>query len=591
AYTEAEPTRYRWSQKSTYHIFKVNVDGSNLRQLTDGAVNDFDPACMPDGRVVFISERRGGFGRCHGRPVPSFTLHSMLPDGDDIRCLSPHETNEWHPSIDNDGMIVYTRWDYVDRGFNQAHHPWVTTPDGRDSRGVHGNFARTHGGRPQMEMDVRAIPGSRKYVATACGHHGQAYGSLVAIDPGVEEDNLMSTTRRLTPEVRFPESDGGLRRYATAWPLSEYFYLCVYDPDGSARRGTKNNYAICLLDAFGNKEELYRAADISCLSPIPLRPRPKPPVISRLAEPNPPPTWTSPARIRRPEDAPSDSPPRPGMIAETVPAAVLDVYDTQDSWPAGTKITALRIVQLLPKTTPPANSPRIGYGDQKSARAVLGTVPVEPDGSAHFLLPVSIPVYFQALDPNGMAVQSMRSATYAHPEQRLFCQGCHARRWRAPAQRPARTPLALRRGPSAIQPEVDGSRPFSFPRLVQPVLDRHCVPCHVKDRDGKAPDLTTGELKRNGGQFYPSYRSLQKFAFYFDNAVWTVPRTVPGKFGARASKLYEMLAHGKHKDRVRLSKGDLHRITLWLDCNSDFFGSYEDLKAQAQGQIVPPTLE
>ncbi|MGB2822174.1 MAG: NPCBM/NEW2 domain-containing protein, partial [Phycisphaerae bacterium] len=186
AYTEAEPTRYRWSQKSTYHIFKVNVDGSNLRQLTDGAVNDFDPAWMPDGRVVFISERRGGFGRCHGRPVPSFTLHSMLPDGDDIRCLSPHETNEWHPSIDNDGMIVYTRWDYVDRGFNQAHHPWITTPDGRDSRAVHGNFAKTHGGRPQMEMDTRAIPGSRKYVATACGHHGQAYGSLVAIDPGVE---------------------------------------------------------------------------------------------------------------------------------------------------------------------------------------------------------------------------------------------------------------------------------------------------------------------------------------------------------------------------------------------------------------------
>ncbi|MBC8373489.1 MAG: NPCBM/NEW2 domain-containing protein, partial [Planctomycetes bacterium] len=125
---EKDRLRYRqWTEHNTWKIFRVNSDGSNLRQLTDGTTNDFDPCFLPSGRIVFISERRGGYGRCHGRPVPSFTLHSMNGDGTDIVRLSHHETNEWQPSVDNNGMIVYTRWDYVDRGFNQAHHPWLTT--------------------------------------------------------------------------------------------------------------------------------------------------------------------------------------------------------------------------------------------------------------------------------------------------------------------------------------------------------------------------------------------------------------------------------------------------------------------------------
>jgi hypothetical protein len=118
-----------WTEHTTFHIFKVNVDGTGLRQLTDGPVNDLFPYPLPNGRIVFVSERCGGFGRCHARPVPTYTLYSMNADGTDITLLSAHETNEWHPSVDNDGMIVYTRWDYVDRGDNQAHHPWITYPD------------------------------------------------------------------------------------------------------------------------------------------------------------------------------------------------------------------------------------------------------------------------------------------------------------------------------------------------------------------------------------------------------------------------------------------------------------------------------
>jgi hypothetical protein len=573
AYTEAEPTRYKWTEKSTFHIFKVNVDGSPLVQLTDGPANDFDPCWLPNGRIVFISERRGGYGRCHPRPVPLYTLHSMNADGSNIIRLSHHEGNEWHPSIDRNGMIVYTRWDYVDRGNIQAHHPWITTPDGYDARAIQGNYGKSKGARPTMEMDLRAIPVSHKYIATAAAHHSQSYGSLVLIDPRIKDDDAMAPLKRLTPEVPFTEaeirySDGQV--YATAWPLSEYFYLCVYDCDGSAERGTRNNYGIYLVDAFGNKELIYRDPSISCLSPIPLRPRQKPPVLAGVST--------------IPKQPPSE-------YLQTAPVGVINVYNSQQPFPEATIIKALRIIQILPKTTPLINEPRIGYGNEKGARAVLGTVPVETDGSAYFNLPIGKSVYFQVLDENGLAVQSMRSDTYVNPGQRLLCRGCHEPLLSAPVV-PKRLPLAFRRPPSKIQPDVEGSNPFSFPRLVQSVLERKCVTCHEKEP--KAPNLRKGDWKKNPDYRYTSYENLREYAFFFGSFrneydPWTTPRTIPGRFGARASKLYEILKQGHHD--VILSKEDLHRITLWLDCNSDFFGSYENTEAQAKAEIVQPILE
>jgi len=285
-------------------------------------------------------------------------------------------------------------------------------------------------------------------------------------------------------------------------------------------------------------------------------------------------------------------PGRPPLPASELPktgrVGVINVYDGLLPWPQGTQIRALRLVQALPKTTPHADNPRIGYGHQKNARKVLGTVPVEADGSAFFEMPVDVPVFFQALDADGMAVQSMRSDTYVHPGETLLCQGCHDSR-SATTVPTSRGGMAFQRAPSTIVPDVEGSNPFSYPRLVQPVLDRNCVPCHTKNKDKRPPDLTAGDYHKNHSHWYTSYQNLQKYAFFFDNAVFTTPRTIPGHFGARASKLYQMIEKGHHD--LKLSKEDLHRITLWLDCNSDFFGAYKNTLAQAEGKVVTPELE
>ena len=563
-----DPARGHWAEGRCYHIYRVNTDGTDLRQLTDGTWNDFDPCWLPNGRIAFISERRGGYLRC-GRVCPTYTLYDMDANGSDIRCLSPHETNEWHPSVTPDGRIIYTRWDYVDRHGCTAHQPWTTSTDGRDARALHGNFS-PRSSRPDMELDIRAIPGSRKFMATAAPHHGQAYGSLVLIDPAVQDDDRMAPVTRLTPDIGFPESQGGAEAYGSAWPLSEDFFLCVYDPAMALPGlGNRGNYGLYLVDSFGNKELLYQDPSIACLNPVPLRATAKPPVVPSLP-------------------APAAAQPGEGVLA------VVNVYESLKPWPKDTRITALRVFHALPMSVPSGQPPhevglRIASGGDSVtiARTVLGTVPVEADGSVQFAVPAGKELFFQALDEKGLAVQSMRSATYVQAGERLVCQGCHEPKTAAPTA-PASVPLAFRRPPARLQPEAAGSAPFSYPLLVQPVLDRHCADCHKK-HPGKAPSLEGTPATQGNRQWTVSYQNLApRYGFwdYRDSL-----RTTPGQFGARASKLYALLEKGHHD--VVLPPADLRRITLWLDSCSVFYGVYEKEGGQAQlrGQPAFPTLE
>ncbi|MDR0392302.1 MAG: NPCBM/NEW2 domain-containing protein, partial [Planctomycetaceae bacterium] len=578
---------YQWTEGNCYHLFEANIDGSNLIQLTDGAWNDIDPCYLPNGRIVFISERRGGFGRCHGRPCPSYTLHSILPDGSDITVLSPHETNEWAPAVDNNGMIIYTRWDYVDRGFNQAHHPWITYPDGRDPRAIQGNYSEVEESRPHFENSFQPIPNSHKLIGIAQGHHTQYFGSIILLDPNIPDDeeggDPMAPLRRVTPEQPFPEVENhphtkDSTNYGQPFPISEDFYLVVYDPFSAMNKGHANNYGIYLLDSFGNKTLLYRDPDISCQCPIAIKPRPIPPVIPHQTLVGLPPNVKS---------AQTDSD-KNKTLPTTGVVGVINMYETNRPFPPDAKIKELRIVQILPKTTPINNVPRIGYCDETGARKILGTVPVESDGSCRFELPVDVPVYFQALDEEGVAVQTMRSATYIKSGEMLTCLGCHEGRQRATAK-PTFFPTAFRRQPSTIKPEVEGSNPFSFPRLIQPILDKHCVSCHDEEaKTGKTftlgKTIKMGPYKGSGRkeQFFESYLNLEKHIFILRNIKvsnnkplhsWAIARTFPEQFGTKKSPLWKLLKSGHYK--VSLSPSEYRAIALWIDNNADFYGAFE----------------
>jgi hypothetical protein len=576
---------YLWLPERVFHVFKMDIDptlgaGSDLTQLTFGRYNDFDPCFLPSGRIAFISGRTGGNQRCGTRMCSTYTLHAMMPDGSDVIRLSYHDTNEWHPSVDNDGMIVYTRWDYVDRDSDIAHHIWHCFPDGRDPRSYHGNWPDKREMRPWMEMAIRAIPNSSKYVAVSTPHHGQNYGSMVMIDLRKEDDKAMSQVKRVTPEAHLPESESapgvamgkGRHRnngetYGQPWPLSEDYYLSVYDY-------SKSNYGVYLVDSFGNRELLYRDPSISCLDPIPLKARKRPPAI---------PVATKQAKADK--DVPGED-----LSEGTV--TVMNIYEGEYDWPEGTKIKELRIINIFSKPNLTINYPNIGKAAQSLARGVLGTVPVEEDGSVHFKMPTEAPVYFQALDENGLCVMSMKSSTYLHPGESMSCIGCHESKSDTPKNVGRRTPLAMKRAPSRIKPEAEGSYPLTFPRLVQPVLDKHCVECHEKGIKGKKGPSLRGDVFANNG-WSAAFNSLQKLAWGKSGGNGAISSngrsySLPGKDGARVSKLYQHLAKGHHD--VKLSPEEMRRITLWIDCNSNFYGAYVQPEAQAKGEIVKPLL-
>ena len=271
-----------------------------------------------------------------------------------------------------------------------------------------------------------------------------------------------------------------------------------------------------------------------------------------------------------------------------------NVYESWPKLPDGdeNRITALRIVQVLPKTTPHANNPMVGAANASPGKQVLGTVPVEKDGSAYFECPAETPILFQALDSRGRAVQMMRSLTYLQPGEQSNCIGCHEHRMQTSTS--SRPPLAMLRSPSIITPGPDGSKPLSYPLLVQPVLDKKCVICHgetAKENGGGL--ILTGEPEEH---YTKSYNELVKRVSY---TAWGLPEgnfeplTEPNRFGARASALVKLLDDG-HYD-IKLSEDDWSRLHTWIEgANALFYGTFNpgDQQRQQRGErIAGPDLE
>ena len=147
----------------------------------------------------------------------------------------------------------------------------------------------------------------------------------------------------------------------------------------------------------------------------------------------------------------------------------------------------------------------------------------------------------------------------------------------------------MRRAPSKIAPDAEGTNPFHFARLVQPVLDAKCMTCHGDNRKGKAPDLRRGDFAKNPDFWFTSFSNLKPFVKFYNPADWTEPYTIPGQFGAKGSKLYAMLKAGHHD--VKLSDDEMRRLVIWMDSNGLFHGHEQNLLAQAEGKVVPPILQ
>jgi formylglycine-generating enzyme required for sulfatase activity len=242
-------------------------------------------------------------------------------------------------------------------------------------------------------------------------------------------------------------------------------------------------------------------------------------------------------------------------------------------------------------------SHRVGSDGPWEPKRVLGTVPVQADGSALFRVPANTPISFQPLDAQGNALQLMRSWATAMPGETLSCVGCHEGQNSGP---PNRTTLAAKHKPAEISPWRGPTRGFSFTREVQPVLDKHCVACHngnsqpggrvisdlradqekfvvVKGGD-PAPRVAVGTskeqlFKKYAGVFEPSYIELRRFVRVggFESDIRLL---APGEFHADTTELIQMLRKGHYG--VELDDEAWDRLVTWIDLNAPCHGTWRE---------------
>ncbi len=563
----------RRNAADSYSIYELNTDGSGLRQLTfDNDVSDIDPCYLPDGRIVFASTRDPKYCGCN-RHIQA-NLFVMQADGANIRQIGRNNLFESRPSLLADGRILYDRWEYVDRHFGPSFGLWTVNPDGTNHALYYGNNAWS----PGAIFDAREIPGSQRFVAVFSSCHDRPWGAIVLLDrrQGLDGttpivfswpvdiskrlDNPSEVERRRGfehPNAGWIDSFRSMPvKYEDPYPLNDRFFLC------SRMTGIVEQMGIYLIDTFGN-EILLHAEAPGCFDPMPLAARSRPPVI--------------PSRIDLTQDS--------GTFY------VKDVYQGtgMEGVPRGT-IKWIRVVEAPPKRFWTSSlwhidthqAPAMNYNCTNNKR-ILGDAPVEADGSAYFEVPAGRFVFFQALDADGMMVQSMRSGTTLQPGERSGCVGCHEYRLSSMPSLAESSPLALKRPASKLRPWYGPAREFNYLTEVQPAFDKHCVTCHDYGKEaGKAINLA-GDLGLVFNTSYLELRNKSPMRWHPDSpgeerslvkAVDDGPPQVlpPYAWGSHRSRLIDFL-RPEHYD-VKLSPEELDRVVTWIDMNAPYYGTY-----------------
>ena len=382
---------YRRGRDPYFHLYEIGADGASLKQITDGPYNDIEPAYLPDGGIVFCSDRCRRFVNCWISPVA--TLHRCEIDGSGLRMISTNIEHDNTPWVLPDGRILYMRWEYVDRSQSHFHHLWTANPDGTGQMVYYGNQ------NPGITMiDAKPIPDTNMTVASFSPSHGRPEhaGYLTRIDPALGPDAEPSAVRISSGEPVFRDP----------YPLSRNYFLAA------------RNDEILLMQDEGITACLFKLGEKDsgrfCHEPRPLRPRKRERVI----------------------------PPRVDLAAETGRLFLTDIYEGRNMQGVErAEIKELLVLEQLPK---PVNFSGgmwpISIGGTFTLARILGTVPVETDGSAYFDIPAMRSVFFVALDKDRLAVKRMQSFLSTMPGETTSCVGCHEGRlttpplWRGPSR-------------------------------------------------------------------------------------------------------------------------------------------------------------
>jgi hypothetical protein len=519
---------YRKGGTEQYHLYEMNADGTGLRPLTDGNYDEIEPTYLPSGDIVFVSTRCKRWVNCWLTQVA--IMYRCDANGQNIRPISSNNEQDNTPWPLSDGRLLYTRWEYVDRSQVHYHHLWTANPDGTAQMTWFGNF------HPDTVMiDAKPIPGSDKVLAIFSPGHGQPEhaGQITIVDPSAGPD-AQSFAR--------PISHGN--QFRDPWAFSEDCFMAALGP------------ALIVMDGTGAQQEIFklpeadRRAGMQLHEPRPLLPRPRERIIPDRVDPH----------------------------AATGRLVLADIYNGRNM--AGVKrgeIKKLLVLETLPMPIHYTGGMEpISYGGTFTLERLVGTVPVEEDGSAYLELPALRSFFFVALDANDLSVKRMQSFLTVQPGETTSCVGCHEQRTQAP--RPANMQLAaLRRAPSPVQPIADVPDVIDYPRDVQPVLDALCVSCHGYEKTA-AGGPRAGRLILTGdhGPLYSQSYYMMTIARLISDGR-NLPRSnyAPRTLGSSASRLLTLL-DGTHYC-VKATPLQKKLLRLWIDSGAAYPGTYAAL--------------
>ncbi len=556
-----------------YGVFELAIDPDTGRRRGEPAmvspdfgsdVDCYDACYLPDGRIIFASTAAYEGVPCVGGKSYVANLYRMDRDGSGVRRLTFDQDGNWHPMVMENGRVMYTRWEYTDSAHYFSRILMTMNPDGTDQKAWYGSNSYW----PNSLFYSRQIPGKpHEFLSVVTGHHDVAKGgALVLFDVTRGRHEAEGAVQFITGrgvEVRPLVLDKLTEAYGPiffdSFPIDDTFFLAIKDE------------GLWLLDRFDNMVCLQpKDGEGGYFNPVPLRITPTPPAL--------------PDQIQ------------PGEKEATV--LINDIYAGPGlrGVPRG-QVKGIRVYRYEYGPRYKGGHYDMGMEAGWDAKQVLGMAPVERDGSVSFKVPANTPFAMQPVDAEGRALQLMRSWTVAMPGERLSCIGCHESQDMAP---PAQRYAAMLREPSALEPFYGPTRGFSFPREIQPVLDRHCVSCHDGDEPRGRYSLSdriigTGE---NTGKIFSecgipdlseaetAHRNLHPFVRR-NGPEGDYHLLTPLEFHASTSELVQMLEKGHH--HVNLDREAWDRLYTWIDLNAPFHGTWTE--AGADEKILARRLE
>lgn len=541
-----------------WQIYEINTDGSGLHQkiTTDEPDLEFcDANYLPDGKVVATCNiGYNGVPCVHGDDIVA-NLVSYDPETKNIRRLTFDQDGNWSPIVIPNGRLMYTRWEYTDLTHYFSRIVMHMNPDGTENKALYGSGSYF----PNSTFDMKPLSKhNSRFIGIISGHHGTARsGRLIIFDPTKsrkEEKGMIQelpfSKRPIEPLIKDQLVEGVWPQFMKPYPLNENYFLVACKPSPEALWG------IYLVDIFDNLTLIAEQEGEGLTTPIALKKTETPPVI--------------PSKIK------------PGEKEATV--FIQDIYEGEGTQgvPRGT-IKALRLFAYeYAYILAPSDHDAQGIQSGWDIKRILGTVPVEADGSAMFKIPANTPVSIQPLDKNGAAIQWMRSWLTGMPGEIVSCTGCHEDQ--NTIAMPKRT-IASTITPHALEVPEGGVRPFTFRLEIQPILDRNCVSCHngtSASPDFRKDQLVTyqrGILTKLERLYDQSYLNLHPYV-YRQGPESDIYVLRPYEYYANNSELIRLLQTGHHG--VKVPEKEMQTLYTWIDLNAPYFGAFTQLELKKE---------